>query len=306
MSSFVRQSGFRRCGLALALLALIVNSMGCVQRRFTIRSNPPGAQVYVDDYEIGTTPVSHSFVYYGTRKIRLVKDGYETLTVYQPMPTPWYQWPGLDFFSENLWPHEIRDERSFNYQMVPTIDVPAEQLVGRAEQLRAAGRVLPATAVQPVVSPPETLPAPSPITLPPAGTLPPPAIGAPAPGYLPPPSTVVPPSGSAPNYGVPGGYLPGSTAPLQTPPPNYVPPSMTAPPAGTAPNYGAPARIRRTPFSQASRSCRPIGDRLEKRRRIRINRCGVEASGTANLISAPVPAPRRRVRSRPDAAPLYR
>ena len=33
-------------------------SAGCVQRRMTVRSNPPGALVYVDDYQIGTTPVS--------------------------------------------------------------------------------------------------------------------------------------------------------------------------------------------------------------------------------------------------------
>src|SRR5262245_60100676 len=117
MPSAARQSAFLRAGSALVVAAMLANLVGCVQRRFTIRSNPPGAQVYVDDYEIGTTPASHDFTYYGTRKIRLVKDGYETLTVYQPMPTPWYQWPGLDFFSDNLWPHEIRDERSFNYQM---------------------------------------------------------------------------------------------------------------------------------------------------------------------------------------------
>ena len=55
----------------------------------TIRSNPPGALVYVDDYTIGVTPVSTSFIYYGTRKIRLVKDGYETLTVMQPISPPW-------------------------------------------------------------------------------------------------------------------------------------------------------------------------------------------------------------------------
>ena len=54
-----------------------------MQRRLTIRSNPPGALVYVDDYQIGTTPVSTDFVYYGTRKVRLVKSGHETLTVLQ-------------------------------------------------------------------------------------------------------------------------------------------------------------------------------------------------------------------------------
>ena len=67
-----------------------------------IRTNPPGALVYVDDYEIGTTPISTGFVYSGTRKIRLVKDGYETLTVMQPVPPPWYQIPPLDFITENL------------------------------------------------------------------------------------------------------------------------------------------------------------------------------------------------------------
>jgi hypothetical protein len=258
MSSFAAQSGFRRCGFALALVALLASVTGCVQRRFTIRSNPPGAQVYVDDYEIGVTPVSHDFVFYGTRKIRLVKDGYETLTVFQPMPTPWYQWPGLDFFSENIWPHEIRDEHSFSYQMVPTIEVPAEQLVSRAEQLRSASRVLPATAVQPVVlPPPEALPAPAalppytlpPNTLPPPGSFPPSAIGAPAPGYLPPPTTVMPPTGAAPSYGPPGGgYLPGSTAPMQTPAPGYsVPPPGTIQPGGTIPNYAPPGAYPSVP-----------------------------------------------------------
>ncbi len=103
----------------------------------TIRSNPPGAVVYVDDYEIGTTPVSHNFTYYGTRKIRLVKHGYETLTVLQPIPAPWYQIPPLDFVAENLVPGEIRDHRTLSYQLVPQKVVPAEELLGRAESLRA-------------------------------------------------------------------------------------------------------------------------------------------------------------------------
>ena len=110
--------------------------VGCVQRRMTIRTNPPGALVYVDDYEIGVTPVSHNFTYYGTRKIRLVKDGYQTLTLLQPMPAPWYEIPPLDFFSENLTPGDIRDSRLLTYQLTPQMVVPPEQLVSRAESLR--------------------------------------------------------------------------------------------------------------------------------------------------------------------------
>lgn len=104
----------------------------------TIRSNPPGALVYVDDQPtpIGTTPVSHDFIYYGTRKIRLIKDGYETLTVMQPIPAPWYEFPPIDFVAENLVPGQIRDQRIMDFQLKPQMVVPTDQLMSRAEDLR--------------------------------------------------------------------------------------------------------------------------------------------------------------------------
>ena len=123
--------------LALGMIALFFPMVcGCVQRRMTIRSNPPGALVYVDDYEIGLTPVSVNFTYYGTRKIRLVKDGFETLTVMEKIPAPWYQIPPLDFVAENLVPGEIRDRRTLTYQLRPQTVCPPEELLARAEQLR--------------------------------------------------------------------------------------------------------------------------------------------------------------------------
>lgn len=168
---------------AMALLSMVFCATGCVQRRFTIRSNPPGALVYIDDYEIGTTPVSTDFTYYGTRKIRLVKDGYETLTVLQPVPTPWYETPGIDFVSENLVPGEIRDERILDYQLQPQIIVPTEQLLGRADELRrnSHGRI-PA----PSMPPPNFTPQPN--------ALPPLVPGA-TPEALPTPQPAPPPSG---------------------------------------------------------------------------------------------------------------
>ena len=103
----------------------------------TIRTTPPGAMVYIDDYPIGTTPISHDFTYYGTRKIRLVKDGYETKTILQPVPPPWYEYVPLDFISENLVPGQIRDHHTFDYQLEPQLIVPPQQLTERAELLRA-------------------------------------------------------------------------------------------------------------------------------------------------------------------------
>lgn len=121
-------------------LAILFACSGCVRRRMTVRSNPPGAVVYIDDQEIGQTPVSTSFVYYGTRKIRLEREGYETLTVLEKVSPPWYQIPPFDFISENLYPREIRDERIVDVEMEPLKIVPRHELVGRANDLRTATR----------------------------------------------------------------------------------------------------------------------------------------------------------------------
>jgi hypothetical protein len=127
----------RRCiGWALLALLLCAGQSGCVQRRMTVRTNPPGALLYVDDYLIGPTPCSTNFTYYGTRKIRLVKDGFETLTVMQDVPAPWYEYTPIDFFAENFVPGQIRDQRTLDYQLKPQVVVPTEQLMARAEGLR--------------------------------------------------------------------------------------------------------------------------------------------------------------------------
>ena len=146
-----------KLGLLAAALACLCPA-GCVQRRLTIRSNPPGALVYVDNYEIGTTPVSTDFIYYGSRQIRLVKDGFETLTVLQPVPTPWYQYFPIDFFAENVVPGEIRDERVLDFVLTPQIIAQGDQLLQRGEDLRRTTRVpnLPspqAGAVFPAIEP---------------------------------------------------------------------------------------------------------------------------------------------------------
>lgn len=111
-------------------------AMGCVRRRMTVRSNPPGATVSVDNQVIGTTPAASSFVYYGTREFRIEKDGFRTETIRRKFSPPWYQWPGLDFVAESLWPGEIRDERIIDVQMVPQQLSSTDDIVQRADALR--------------------------------------------------------------------------------------------------------------------------------------------------------------------------
>jgi hypothetical protein len=180
---------------------------GCVQRRMTIRTNPPGAQVYIDNQEIGRTPVSTDFVYYGRRDIRLVKDGYETLSVKQPVWAPWYEWPGLAFVAENVWPGEIRDERRFDFQMQPAMVVPSQTLLTRAEELRRSQVVTPVATTEIAAPPVTTIAPPAATTIAPTPTGGPYATPPTGGQYVPPPAILnYPPTGVQPQPQLPGDF----------------------------------------------------------------------------------------------------
>ena len=147
------------CLLPFLFLLLASPSLeGRVRRRLTIRSDPSGALVFIDDQEIGITPVSTSFTFYGTRKIQLIKDGYEIVTVKRTFRAPWYQITPLDFFTENLLSHELRDERVLDFKLAP-------QRIRSDTELRRRGNQLRGRAEQGIVAPPPgaaTGPAPGP------------------------------------------------------------------------------------------------------------------------------------------------
>jgi hypothetical protein len=131
-------------GTATVLIVAAASVLaGCVERRYTIRSDPPGATVIVNGEEIGPTPASKSFVYYGDREITLMLDGYATQTVIQPIKAPWWDNYFTEFFTENIVPVSLRDERAFTYQLVPAQSPPQAELRDRAEGLRSEARTLP-------------------------------------------------------------------------------------------------------------------------------------------------------------------
>lgn len=119
----------------------------------TVRSSPPGALVFIDGQEIGRTPVATQFTYYGTRNIRLVKDGFETISVNQRFPAPWYQVPPLDFVSENLVPQELRDEHVVSFELSPQANVSTDDVLIHAEQLRSEVRQATPASAMPLATP---------------------------------------------------------------------------------------------------------------------------------------------------------
>ncbi len=125
----------------LAALALLLILPGCVHRRATIRTDPPGAQVLVGDREIGYSPASFDFTWYGTEEVTLRKDGYEIETHYVKIPRPWYQVPPLDFVFDNFAPGRIKDRHEFHFKLRPRQLVPANQLLERGNALRSEAQL---------------------------------------------------------------------------------------------------------------------------------------------------------------------
>ena len=117
------------CLTALALVS------GCVRRQLTVKSDPPGALVYLNGEEFGRTPVTRDFTWYGTYDVVLRKEGYETLKTQGKVIAPWWQWVPFDFFAEAL---PLTDRRSLSYSMKPEAEVKAEpgDMIDRADELR--------------------------------------------------------------------------------------------------------------------------------------------------------------------------
>lgn len=125
----------------MLILCLLTATPGCLSRRMTFVSNPPGAMVLLEGKEIGYSPASTDFTYYGTRQVTMIKDGYETRTDYVTVAAPWYQWPVLEFFFDNFTPHRITDRRVYSYDLQPKQLVPEEELKSRAQQLRNESQI---------------------------------------------------------------------------------------------------------------------------------------------------------------------
>lgn len=123
---------------ALLLLA-VLPLCGCVERLIAIRSEPGGADVYVDGSKIGQTPIDVPYIWYGTREIILEKRGYREIRERVALNPPWWQYPGLDFITDVLLPFTLTDRSDFSFHMerAPLSREEIDGVLRRAEETRA-------------------------------------------------------------------------------------------------------------------------------------------------------------------------
>jgi len=108
---------------------------GCVEREWTLRSEPEGAIVWVSGVEKGRTPVTFDFTWYGDYEVVLRKEGYETLKTSVKLDPPPYEYPGIDFFSE-IAPWTYHDRRETLHILKKRTTPTEEELRRHAEELR--------------------------------------------------------------------------------------------------------------------------------------------------------------------------
>lgn len=114
---------------------LSLAGLGCVEREWTIRSEPEGAVVWVSGVEKGRTPVTFDFTWYGEYEVILRKEGYETLKTSVKLDPPIYEIPGIDFFSE-IAPWTYHDRRETLHILKKTVAPTEEELKRRAKEMR--------------------------------------------------------------------------------------------------------------------------------------------------------------------------
>ena len=120
--------------IVAGLIAAIVLS-GCVERKLTINTQPQGALVVLNDEEIGASPVTVSFEWYGDYDVRISKEGYETLKTHRNLKAPWYDNFPFDFFAW-LNPERIVDEYEWTFELAPKKEISREALIRNAEELK--------------------------------------------------------------------------------------------------------------------------------------------------------------------------
>jgi len=127
--------------VALAAVAVVCAGLsGCtgrVVRTITVESDPPGALVWLNDNQVGRTPATTEFTWYGVYRVRLERPGYETLTVYEQVSAPPYEWVGPDLLFETIIPGTRRDHHRFGpYALTQAKPSDPDALLGRAREFR--------------------------------------------------------------------------------------------------------------------------------------------------------------------------
>lgn len=103
---------------AIAFLT-VLSSLGCVERKMTIRSVPADADLFLDGERLGKTPIELPFTEYGVREIVLRKPGYRVTRRLVELEEPYFQKLPFDLYYEALTRDLYLDHREYQFVLEP-------------------------------------------------------------------------------------------------------------------------------------------------------------------------------------------
>jgi hypothetical protein len=125
----------------LVLVALCTG--GCLERTICVTTDPPGALVWINDTEVGRTPLETDFTFYGDYDVRVRREGYEPILTHAKANTPLHELPGIDLLAEAA-PVRLHNKVQWHWTLTPIAESVSKEgaegdVVSRANELR--GRI---------------------------------------------------------------------------------------------------------------------------------------------------------------------
>ena len=105
---------------------------GCVERELTINTVPQDAQIFLNDEEIGISPVTVNFNWYGIYRVKIQKNGYETLKSNVKIERPVHDYFPFDIFENLFNPHRV-DSYCWEFDLQPYQSIDRKLLIDKAK-----------------------------------------------------------------------------------------------------------------------------------------------------------------------------
>lgn len=150
----------RLCPFALILAAAATG--GCLKRTISVTTEPPGALVWINDVEVGRTPLETDFTFYGKYDVRIRREGYEPIITSAKAQTPVQEFPGVDILAEAA-PVRMHNVVKWHWNLTPLAEQAQSKEQAEKDLLDRAGALRDQVATKPMADAPkaETKPDPT-------------------------------------------------------------------------------------------------------------------------------------------------
>ena len=108
--------------------------VGCVERTITINSSPPGALAKINGQEVGKTPCTFGFDYFGEYDVVLKHPTHKTLITSRRADESLWDLPVLDLLFE-LIPIRFKTNLEWDFTLEKN-DINKKNLIQRAKKMR--------------------------------------------------------------------------------------------------------------------------------------------------------------------------